>query len=117
MSGAVTGPRIYTSPAGCSGPAILRREEASTMRIVLIALLGTLIGSSVAAADTPTFYKDVLPILQANCQTCHRPGEVAQMPLLTSERAPPGARGIQKAVVPRQIPPWFADPKIGHFAN
>jgi len=87
------------------------------MRTALIALLGTLIGSSVAAADTPTFYKDVLPILQANCQTCHRPGEVAPMSLLTFEQARPWAKAIQKAVVSRQMPPWFADPKIGHFAN
>jgi len=30
-----------------------------------------------------TFYKDVLPILQNNCQTCHRPGEIAPMSFLT----------------------------------
>ena len=87
------------------------------MRTALIALLGTLVGASAAAADTPTFYKDVLPILQANCQTCHRPGEVAPMSLITFEQARPWAKAIQKAVVTRQMPPWFADPNVGHFAN
>jgi hypothetical protein len=87
------------------------------MRTALIALLATLVGASVAAADTPTFYKDVLPILQANCQTCHRPGEVAPMSLLTFEQARPWAKAIQKAVVSRQMPPWFADPQVGHFSN
>lgn len=87
------------------------------MRTALIALLGTLIGPSVAAADTPTFYKDVLPILQTNCQACHRPGEVAPMSLLTFEQTRPWAKAIQKAVMTRQMPPWFADPKFGHFAN
>ena len=62
------------------------------MRTALIALLGTLVGASAATADTPTFYKDVLPILQANCQTCHRPGEVAPMSLITFEQARPWAK-------------------------
>jgi len=87
------------------------------MRTALIALLGSLVGASAAAADTPTFYKDVLPILQANCQTCHRPGEVAPMSLITFEQARPWAKAIQKAVVSRQMPPWFADPAVGHFSN
>jgi len=87
------------------------------MRTALIALIGTLVGASAAAADTPTFYKDVLPILQTNCQTCHRPGEVAPMSLITFEQTRPWAKAIQKAVVARQMPPWFADPEVGHFAN
>jgi len=35
----------------------------------------------VFAADTPavTFNKDVLPILQKNCQSCHRPGQIAHV--------------------------------------
>ena len=46
----------------------------------------------------PTFYKDVLPILQNNCQTCHRPGEVAPMSLHLYERgAALGASAIKKA--------------------
>jgi hypothetical protein len=36
--------------------------------------------SRTSAADAPvTFHKDVLPILQKNCQSCHRPGQVAPM--------------------------------------
>src|SRR6185436_17144814 len=64
-----------------------------------------------------TFNKDVLPILQENCQTCHRPGEVAPMSLLTYKDARPYAKSIKNAVVTRQMPPWFADPAYGHFAN
>jgi hypothetical protein len=87
------------------------------MRTALIGLLATLATASAALADTPTFYKDVLPILQKNCQTCHRPGEVAPMSLITYEQTRPWARAIQKAVMARQMPPWFADPQYGHFAN
>src|SRR5215831_18584246 len=64
-----------------------------------------------------TFYKDVLPILQKNCQTCHRPGEIAPMSFLTYKDTRPWAKAMKEAVVNRQMPPWFADPAYGHFAN
>jgi mono/diheme cytochrome c family protein len=67
--------------------------------------------------SAPTFYKDVLPILQKNCQSCHRPGEIAPMSLLTYKDARPWAKAIKNAVVSRQMPPWFAEPGYSHFAN
>ena len=71
----------------------------------------------VASAATPTFQKDVLPILQNHCQGCHRPGEVAPMSLLTYTDARPWAKAMKAAVVTEKMPPWFADPNFGHFAN
>jgi len=65
----------------------------------------------------PTFYKDVLPVLQKNCQSCHRPGEAAPMPLLTYQDARPWAKAIKQAVLTKKMPPWFADPQYGHFSN
>ena len=65
----------------------------------------------------PTFYKDVLPILQDHCQSCHRPGEVAPMPLVTYEQTRPWAEAIVHAVQTRMMPPWFADPRYGRFLN
>jgi mono/diheme cytochrome c family protein len=64
-----------------------------------------------------TFNRDVLPILQKNCQTCHRPGEVAPMSFLTYKDTRPYARAMKTAVAKRQMPPWFADPAYGHFSN
>jgi len=53
----------------------------------------SLLGTALAAAERPvTFHKDVLPILQHRCQSCHRPGEVAPMSLLTYEESRPGLR-------------------------
>ena len=83
----------------------------------LLTLAALLAVSGPAAADTPTFYKDVLPILQKNCQSCHRPGEVAPMSLLTFEETRPWARAIKAAIAAKKMPPWFAEPGIGHFAN
>src|SRR5271155_3862805 len=72
-----------------------------------------------AAATTPqpTFYKDVLPVLQKNCQTCHRPGEAAPMSFLNYDETPPWAKAIKTAVVTKKMPPWYADPHFGHFSN
>jgi hypothetical protein len=58
-----------------------------------------------------------LPILQNNCQTCHRPGEVAPMSFLRYERTRPWAKGIKTAVLTGKMPPWFADPYYGEFRN
>jgi hypothetical protein len=85
-------------------------------------LLGTLGRSATAVAKEEsdrglTFYKDVVPILQKNCQTCHRPGQIAPMSLLTYKEARPWAKAMKAAVVGRKMPPWFADPKYGHFNN
>jgi len=92
-----------------------------------LAVAGLVIGVGVAAFSlqtvaqqgTPvvTFHKDVLPILQANCQTCHRPGEIAPMSFLTYNDTRPWAKSIKAAVIARKMPPWFADPAYGHFAN
>jgi hypothetical protein len=64
-----------------------------------------------------TFNKDVLPVLQKNCQTCHRPGEIAPMSFLTYQSARPWAKAMKAAVLSKQMPPWFADPQYGAFRN
>jgi hypothetical protein len=64
-----------------------------------------------------SFYKDVLPVLQKNCQTCHRPGEIAPASFLTYESTRPWAKAIKTAVLTKKMPPWFADPHFGKFAN
>ena len=69
------------------------------------------------AAGPATFNKDVLPILQKNCQTCHRPGQIAPFSLLTYQDARPMAPAMKMAVASRKMPPWNADPKYGKFSN
>src|SRR6267142_2642060 len=76
--------------------------------------------ASAMLAESPapvTFYKDVLPVLQKQCQSCHRPGEIAPMSFMTYQETRPWAKAIKEAVVTRKMPPWFADPNYGHFAN
>jgi hypothetical protein len=70
-----------------------------------------------SAAQDPTFYKDVLPILQNNCQECHRAGEIGKMPLTTYQQTRPWAAAIKESVLLKKMPPWFADPHYGKFSN
>jgi hypothetical protein len=88
------------------------------MRTLFVAAVGTLLTATVASAeDSPTFYRDVLPILQTSCQTCHRPGEVAPMSFITYEQTRPWAAAIKKATQSKAMPPWFAEPGIAEYTN
>ncbi len=72
---------------------------------------------TIGPTPAPTFYHDVLPILQSHCQSCHRPGEIAPMPFVTYEQTHAWATQISFAVQRKMMPPWFADPRYGKFAN
>src|SRR6516162_4809797 len=70
-----------------------------------------------SAAGAVTFNKDVLPILERHCQTCHRPGNIAPMSFLTYQSTRPWAKAMKAAVLTRKMPPWSADPHYGQFSN
>src|SRR5262245_38869805 len=73
--------------------------------------------NSSASENTATFSKDVAPILYAKCAACHRPGEMAPMSLINYKDVRPWAKSIREKVVSREMPPWFADPAHGQWAN
>lgn len=87
------------------------------MPSVLIRLITLSFLPAVLLAQTPTFYRDVLPILQTHCQSCHRRGEIAPMAFDTYAHTRPFAAAIRERTRLRQMPPWFADPCCGHFSN
>jgi tetratricopeptide (TPR) repeat protein len=66
----------------------------------------------VAAAQTPTFSRDVAPIFLKNCVTCHHPGDNSPFSLQTYAEARPWARAIRERVITRQMPPW--KPEAGY---
>lgn len=89
-------------------------------RLLSVGMVFAVAGAvSFAAPNTApvTFNKEVLPILQKRCQDCHRPGEVAPFSMLNYKDARPWAKSIKAAVLSKKMPPWFADPSVGHFAN
>ena len=87
---------------------------------VIVIGIGLMLPLSARAQDdgsSPTFTKDVLPILQGSCQSCHRPGSVAPMSLLTYEEVRPWARAIRDRTAQREMPPWYIEGNVGvrHF--
>ena len=74
--------------------------------------------SIVSSNSAPvTFARDIAPIFYKNCATCHRPGEIAPMSLMSFKDARPWAKSIREKVVDGTMPPWHADPKHGSFSN
>lgn len=65
------------------------------------------------AAEPPTFYRDVVGILQRNCQDCHRPGQVAPFALLTYDQAKKRATDLVQVTSERIMPPWPASTTYG----
>jgi peroxiredoxin len=80
---------------------------------------GCLIGrvTEPKADGTVTFTKQIARILQKNCQECHRPGQIGPMPLLTYEDAAAWSATIREVIADNRMPPWYADPRYGHFSN
>jgi mono/diheme cytochrome c family protein len=94
----------------------------STGSRLILAGLAALANSGLAAAAPAegapvTYNKDLLPILQKNCEICHRPGGsnlggmVAPMSFTTYETTRPWAKAMAKAVSSQYMPPWGAAPQ------
>ena len=86
---------------------------------VILTGSGLLALGTAQAQGQVTFTKDVAPILQQRCQSCHRPDTFAPMSLLTYEEARPWAKSIKQKVVAREMPPWYIDKNVGvhNFKN
>src|SRR5207249_4772593 len=89
---------------------------------VAVALLGFVVSVAVSAQSGPsasdvTFTKDIAPILQRHCQTCHRPDSLAPMSLLTYDEVRPYVRAIKTRTALRTqrgaMPPWYIEKAIG----
>jgi len=87
------------------------------VRSFLLALCVSALAIAATIPSQPTFYKDVLPVMQNRCQECHRAGEAAPMQLLTYKEVRPWAKAIREVVTTHKMPPWPADPHFGKFSN
>ncbi len=87
------------------------------MRILISGLAVAALCAAASTSPTVTFYKDALPVLQKNCQSCHRAGEAGPMQFTSYESTRPWAKAIKAAVASKKMPPWFADPHYGKFSN
>jgi hypothetical protein len=64
-------------------------------------------------SSTPTFYRDVLPILGKHCQRCHNPSGIAPMPFDTYDQVRGYANVIRNVTQDKAMPPPFAIPEAG----
>ena len=67
--------------------------------------------------DQVTYVEHVAPLFESNCVSCHQPGEIAPMSLLTYDEVRPWAKTIRKVTSDGAMPPWHADPEHGSFKN
>ena len=98
-----------------------------TLTALIAASLAVLVAAPAQAGNEAaaevTYYKHVLPILQENCQTCHRPvglnigGLSAPMSFTSYAETRPWARAIAGKVEAREMPPWYASAPSGVFSN
>src|SRR5262245_40149953 len=101
------------------------RRPARAAWVVGVAALAVMHAASrpaMSAADPPpagevTFAKDIAPILQRSCQSCHHPDSIAPMSLMTYEEVRPWATAIKQRTGrgPRAglMPPWYVEKNIG----
>lgn len=100
--GALLGGRAIASDARATttgGCAIARDERASK------------------EAPGISYAADVVPILSAKCQGCHRQGGIGPWPMDSYERVKTWSPRIRAVLLTGRMPPWHADPQIGKFAH
>jgi hypothetical protein len=86
--------------------------KVGAMKVALALLV-----AGAACAATPTYNRDIAPLLYDNCAGCHRPGQVAPFSLLTYQDAAKRAAVISAVTASRYMPPWKAEPGYGHFQD
>src|SRR5256885_7888063 len=85
----------------------------STTAVAVVLGLAGVARAADAPKAAPTFTKDIAPIFQAKCESCHRPDNMAPMSLISYEDARPWAKSIAARVAGRQMPPWHIDKTVG----
>ncbi|MBI4473571.1 MAG: cytochrome c [Acidobacteria bacterium] len=95
----------------------MKRVRRSVLIVATVGMFILVLAVSSAGAQTPTFTKDVAPILYKSCVNCHRDGDIAPMSLVTYQDVRPWAKSIKTQVTNRTMPPWGANPLYGKFRD
>ena len=112
-----------------------RQRPAPTREDLRLALEDLLAGKAPSVAETAaigchigrvpkqspsgdvTYSNQIARLLQKRCVECHRPGEIAPFPLTSYEEVVGWGETIREVVHEGRMPPWFANPEHGQFAN
>ena len=87
--------------------------QAGAVVVAVTMIAVTEPASAQEAAHTLTFTRDVAPILQDNCQVCHRPGAIGPMSLMSYADVRPWRSRIRTKVANREMPPYPYDRDVG----
>lgn len=122
----LAGQAVATASTAVIGCPIERPLAPTAAQAARIRPIPTALREAQDALDPPVdpdsigpvnYAEHVAPIVQAKCQSCHRPGEVGPFALLTYTDLKRRADGISEVVSERRMPPWHADPRHGTFVN
>jgi peroxiredoxin len=118
----------FQTGAGYARPRLVRSDLAEAVKELLadkpvsvpvVPADGCLIGrvKKVNPQGDITYANQIARILQNRCVECHRPGEVAPFALMSYDEVVGWGEMIREVVSEERMPPWFANPKHGQFAN
>src|SRR5262245_20249097 len=93
--------------------SILARAGLPVLAMAAGVMLPAVASAQGQAAQSVTFTKDVVPILQRSCQNCHRADGIGHMALVTNEEGGPWSSSIKTRVANRDMPPWHIDRNTG----
>jgi hypothetical protein len=93
------------------------RMIGAILATLVAVLLTCLAGRAQRSKGLPTYYRDVLPILRAHCEVCHRAGGIAPISFTSYGEAARYADTIHVSTQNKSMPPWFAVSGIGRFSN
>ena len=88
------------------------------LSVCLVVAIGLgLLKSDAGHADSVTWSKEIAPLVQQHCQSCHRPGDIGPFPLVSYDDAYRERQKILRAVERRKMPPWKPVPGFGEFLD
>ena len=105
---------------------VMTLRSARPLVLLLVAVCAVAVPVAGAAAETSstdaspekvTWSGEVASLVHERCSSCHRPGDIGPMSLLSYDEARPWAKSMLRAVKDGEMPPWHADPAHGEFAN
>ncbi len=109
---------------GVSLVIILRKSHAARWSLWLLAAIAGLIlvmrGPETRAhlvASSPTYSRDIAPILYSSCAGCHHAGGHGPFPLMSYDDAKKHSAQIEAQTHARKMPPWLPEHGYGDFAG
>jgi hypothetical protein len=85
--------------------------------LALIPAVAVPVAAVAMSGGTPSFTRDVAPVIAEKCAGCHRTGGIAPFPLETAKQISSRSALIGAAVRARVMPPWPPGPRSPAYAG